>query len=94
MLVALLYFAVGRLLRLLTLGGDRDGADRDIAILVLRHQLQVLSRGRRLQLLRRDRVLLAAASRLLPRERSECTPQGCCTSTGLRRSFGTRHHTT
>jgi putative transposase len=67
MLLSLVYFAVGRLLRLLT-ARDRDDAAREIEILVLRHQLCVLSRGRRLPLRRRDRLLLAAASRLLPRE--------------------------
>jgi putative transposase len=67
MLLSLLYFAVRRLLRLLT-AQDRDDAAREIEILVLRHQLRVLSRGRRLPLRRNDRILLAAASRLLPRE--------------------------
>ena len=66
MLLSLVYLAVRRLLRLLT-EGDRPNAARDIEILVLRHQLRVLSRGRRLRLRRRDRILLAAASRLLPR---------------------------
>jgi putative transposase len=69
MLLSLLYFAVRRLLRLLTAGGDRADVAREIEILVLRHQLHVLSRGRRLPLRRRDRILLAAASRLLPRGR-------------------------
>ncbi|MBN1461900.1 MAG: hypothetical protein JXA57_20410 [Armatimonadetes bacterium] len=69
MLLSLLYLAVRRLLGLLTLGSDRDGAAQEIEILVLRHQLRVLSRRRRLPLLRRDRILIAAASRLLPRER-------------------------
>jgi hypothetical protein len=41
MLLSLLYFAVRRLVRALTLGSDRDGAARDIEILVLRHQLRV-----------------------------------------------------
>jgi len=68
MLLSLLYFAVCRLLRLLTAGRNRDDATREIEILVLRHQLRVLGRGRRLSLRRRDRILLAAASRLLPRE--------------------------
>ena len=68
MLLSLLYFAVCRLLRLLTAGRNRDDATREIKILVLRHQLRVLGRGRRLSLRRRDRILLAAASRLLPRE--------------------------
>ena len=67
MLPSLLYFALRRLLRLLTASGDRDDAARDVELLVLRHQLRVLSRGRRLPLRRGDRILLAAASRLLPR---------------------------
>ena len=65
--MSLIHFAVRRLLCLLT-AGDRDDAARDVEILVLRHQLRVLSRGRRLPLRRSDRILLAAASRLLPRE--------------------------
>ena len=72
MLLSLLYFAVRRLVRALTLGSDRDGAARDIEILVLRHQLRVLSRGRRLGLRRPDRILLAAAGQLLPRELWRC----------------------
>jgi len=55
--LSLLHFAVGRLLRSLTAGGDRDDAAREIESLVLRHQLRVLSRGRRLRLGRRDRIL-------------------------------------
>lgn len=69
MLVSLVYFAVRRLLRLLSKGGERDDLAREIEILVLRHQLRVLARGRRLPLRRRDRILLAAAGNLLPRER-------------------------
>jgi hypothetical protein len=57
MLLSLLYFALRRLLRLLTASGDCDDAAREIEILVLRHQLRVLSRGRRLRLGRRDRIL-------------------------------------
>ena len=68
MLLSLLYFALRRLLRLLTASGDRDDAARDVELMVLRHQLHVLSRGRRLPLGRRDRILLAAASGLLPRD--------------------------
>ena len=74
MLLSLVYLAVRRLLRLLTAGGDRNDVARDVEILVLRHQLRVLSRGRRLPLRYRDRVLLAAASRLLPRDRWQCFP--------------------
>ena len=74
MLLSLLYFALGRLLRLLTMGGDRDHVARDVEILVLRHQLCVLSRGRHLSLRRRDRILLAAVAGLLPRDRWRCFP--------------------
>jgi putative transposase len=73
MLLSLIYSAVRRLLRLLT-GGSGDDAAREIEILVLRHQLRVLGRGRRLSLIRHDRILLAAASRLLPRELWRCFP--------------------
>jgi hypothetical protein len=66
MLLSLIYFAVRRLLRLVTASGDRDDVARDVELLVLRHQLRVLSRSRRLQLKRRDRILFAAASELLP----------------------------
>jgi putative transposase len=69
MLLSLLYFTVRRLLRLFTRSGEPNDVAREIEILVLRHQLSVLARGRRMPLRRRDRVLLAAASNLLPRER-------------------------
>jgi len=74
MLLSLVYFAVRRLLRLLTGSGERDDVAREIEILVLRHQLRVLARGRRLPLRRRDRVLLAAASGLLGRDRWHSFP--------------------
>jgi hypothetical protein len=45
MLLSLVYFAVCRLLHLLSASRDRDDAAREIEILVLRHQLRVLSRG-------------------------------------------------
>ena len=73
MLLSLLYFAVRQLLRLLT-AGNYDDAGREIEILVLRHQLHVLGRSRRLPLKRRDRILFAAASRLLPRELLAMSP--------------------
>ena len=70
MLLSLLYFALRRLLRLLTASGDCDDAAREIEILVLRHQLRVLRRTAGPPKLRvADRVLLAAVSRVLPRER-------------------------
>ena len=74
MLLSLPYFALRCLLRLLTGGGDRDHVARDVELLVLRHQLRVLRRGHRLPLRRGDRILLAAARRLLPRERWRCFP--------------------
>jgi putative transposase len=47
-----------------------EGREREVEILVLRHQLKVLSRkAGRPNLRRADRALLAASSRLLPRER-------------------------
>ncbi len=53
----------------LAAGGSR-GAELEVENLVLRHQLAVLARSaKRPPFRRRDRVLLAAASRLLPRDR-------------------------
>jgi transposase InsO family protein len=74
MLLSLVSFAVRRLLRLLTRGREDDDAAREIEILVLRHQLRVLARGRRMPLRHRDRVLLAAASGLLDRARWQSFP--------------------
>ena len=63
---------------LLVLQGSGDGA-KDLEILVLRHQLRVLRRKtRRPRFTTLDRVLLAAASRAIPRDRwasSLVTPQ-------------------
>ena len=67
MVFSLLYMVLRAVLRLAPAGGQRD---REIEILVLRHQLKVLQRkAGRPKLRRRDRLLLAAAARLLPRER-------------------------
>jgi putative transposase len=64
MLFALLYLLVRRLLG----ASHRVDRQRDIEILVLRHQLKVLRRQvKRPRLERSDRVLLAAASRALQR---------------------------
>lgn len=69
MLLSLVYFAVGWLLQALVRSG-RGEMEREVELLVLRHQLKVLSRGaRRSMFRRRDRVLLVAASRVLPRDR-------------------------
>ena len=63
---------VRALVRLLVGGGQqgRDDGSKDLEILVLRHQLRVLQRtaGRpKLRVI--DRILLAAASRVIPRDR-------------------------
>jgi putative transposase len=66
--VFLVNLALRRLARLIA-GGSQVSA-LEVENAVLRHQLRVLRRSvKRPPLTRRDRVLLAAASRLLPRER-------------------------
>src|SRR6266508_6596191 len=65
----ILWLIVRLLARLLVLSNDDDGA-KDLEILVLRQQLRVLRRKTgRPKFTARDRVLLAAASRALPRQR-------------------------
>ncbi|HZD68871.1 MAG TPA: hypothetical protein VFA45_08120 [Actinomycetes bacterium] len=65
----LLWLTVRLLSRLLVLC-DADDGTKDLEILVLRHQLRVLRRKTgRPRFTARDRVLLAAASRVLPRQR-------------------------
>ncbi len=61
------YLVLTRLLGALVGTGSRRELEVENA--VLRHQLKVLSRTRRPRLGRRDRLLLAAASRALPRKR-------------------------
>jgi putative transposase len=64
-----LWLTVRLLTRLLVLTRADDGT-KDLEILVLRHQLGVLRRKTgRPNFTARDRVLLAAASRALPRQR-------------------------
>jgi len=64
MLFSLLYFLVRRVLG----SGGRRANERDIELLVLRHQVKVLERQvTRPRLTRLDRVLFAAASTRLPR---------------------------
>jgi len=67
MVFSLLYMVLRAVLRLAPAGGQRD---REIEILVLRQQVQVLQRKvDRPKLRRRDRLFLAAATHLLPRGR-------------------------
>ena len=67
MLFALLYLVARRLFGLVGGSGSED-LSKDVEILVLRHQLEVLRRqAGRPRLRRLDRVVLAAASRVLPR---------------------------
>src|SRR6266487_3038608 len=64
-LLSLMIRAVARLLVL----PRTEGATKDLAILVLRHQLRVLRRKTsRSRFTTLDRVLLATASRLLPKD--------------------------
>ncbi len=67
MLFFLLYMVLRGGLRLGPAGDERD---REAEILVLRHQVKVLKRKTgRPKLSRLDRLFLAAASRVLPKER-------------------------
>src|SRR5664280_1712931 len=71
-MLSLLYLVVRALVGFLVGGGQqgRDDGSKDLEILVLRHQLRVLERtaGRpKLRVI--DRILLAAASRVIPRDR-------------------------
>jgi putative transposase len=69
---SLFYLVIRTLVRLIAIGDrrQRDEHAKDLEILVLRHQLRVLQRtASRPKLRVIDRVLLAAASRVLPRDR-------------------------
>src|SRR5665647_3417609 len=68
---SLFYLVIRTLVRLIVIGDlrQRDEHAKDLEILVLRHQLRVLQRTASPPRLRTiDRVLLAAASRVLPRD--------------------------
>jgi len=67
-LFSILYLILRSMLRLVP--AAEGGREREVEILVLRHQLNVLSRkAGRPRLRRTDRAFLAAVSRVLPRER-------------------------
>ena len=71
-MLSLLDFVARALVRLLNSAGQpgQDDGTKDLEILVLRHQLRVLQRtAGRPQLRPVDRVLLAATSRAIPRDR-------------------------
>ncbi|MCA1698707.1 MAG: integrase core domain-containing protein [Actinobacteria bacterium] len=69
MAFSILYLVMRRLLSLVT-GSASDDVSKDVEIAVLRHQLRVLRRqASRPQLRPIDRAFLAAAARLLPRDR-------------------------
>jgi putative transposase len=78
MLLSLAYLLVRTLLRLLVPEGQREAA-KDLEIVVLRHELNVLRRQNKRPRFRfPDRAFLAAAARRLPRsrwERFRVTPQ-------------------
>ena len=67
MFLSILYLLLRALLRLLPLLNQNSN---DLEIIVLRHQVKILRRQvRRLDLRPRDRLFLAALSRILPRQR-------------------------
>jgi len=72
-LTCLLYRVLCGVIRVLA----RGGGERELEIVVLRHQLAILRRGgKRPQYTTGDRALLAAVSRLLPPERCSCFAVG------------------
>jgi putative transposase len=66
-LFSIVYLVLRGILRFAPGGDERD---RDVEILILRHQVKVLRRkSGRPKLRRMDRALLTAAARVLPRDR-------------------------
>lgn len=70
MLFSFVYFGLHRVFELIV-SLQEDETDKDLEILVLRHQVRILERQlhRRVRYRPADRALLAALSRLLPRSR-------------------------
>src|SRR5438477_8101079 len=67
MLFSLLYMVLRVVFRLAPPGEERD---REVEILVLRHQVKVLKRrAGRPKLRRRDRMFVAAAASIMPKDR-------------------------
>ena len=91
MLFSLVYFLVRRLLG----AGSRLQDVKDIELLELRHQVKVMQQQvKRPRLRRLDRLLLAAASRAMPRglwSSFVVRPRPCSAGTGS--SFGRSGHT-
>ncbi len=85
MLLSFVYFAMRCLLRALVRSG-RDDLEREVELLVLRHQLKVLSRGaRRPPFRRRDRMLAplpVGSSRAIGGRRSSWLLGLCSGGTG------------
>jgi hypothetical protein len=83
--VSFVYVVAWRLFAfvLLLARGDRS---KELEILLLRHELSILRRKtRRPQLTERDRLLLAALSRVMSRRSWQAflvTPRRCCAGTG------------
>jgi hypothetical protein len=72
MLRSLIYFVVSRW-RCGLRTADNDDLSRDVELLILRHRLCLLARGRRPSLRRTDRLLLAAAIYSRPKTRGAGT---------------------
>src|SRR2546425_9364686 len=91
MLFSLVYFLVRRILG----AGRRPDQGSEIELLVLRHQVKVLQRqAKRPRLRRLDWILLAAASRAMPRARwSSFVVRPETRSPGTRSSSGGSGHT-
>jgi hypothetical protein len=64
--------AICRLLLRAVVSASRSLDAKDVEILILRHQLEVLQRKKGRPRFRQDRMMLAALARVLPRDRCRC----------------------